>query len=410
MFVSLLVQTALISSFLPKGIAAEEAHPIQHVSITIHSNVDGPATKTEAELAMNRKAGRFLLKISRYGPSGLVQARTYFLNGQSLVIFDRVRDQYVLRKLPKGKSLGQSLIANLKIEPSILVAIDPPTANAILFSKLNPSGWSRSQSGGEISYSRRVSTGGHVSTTTIGLSSANLLPTSLSFGLDQRSDSSYYRYLDIADDAHFTPPSNARQVERFSTKKSHVQVASAPVRAILKACGHAYDQIRSLVYKVDSTDGSAKIYWHGVQAKVISSKLTWAYDGTVLRIQAGSKHVKVATDPEQISQYLSPLGSRIEPSLQSLMEGNNMLQGIYTQSFTARMAGAMSIGGVPYQIVELKGTSLRIQIRIRQDNHLIGGFLTENLDSKGGLISSSQRTFTYLAVNPTLPVSTFKMQ
>ncbi len=154
----LFAQAPSISHFLDQVLAGEKSHALQHV--VIRSSVSGGETYHDTvDLRMDRRSNRFLFTLrSEAPPSGDID-RTFYVSNGKLTVYDPSRKEYIVRPVPKGKSLGLELISLVHIEPGVLIAIDPAAANGLLFRDMRRmGGWTQRQSGNDVSM--RNDTGG----------------------------------------------------------------------------------------------------------------------------------------------------------------------------------------------------------------------------------------------------------
>jgi len=405
------IQTVSVSRFLDGILAAERAHPVQHVLVDTVSTVTTSPSRTTVDLRLDRSAGRFLLTLHSQSANGKSLNRVFYVAGGKLTAFDQDRNEYLVRPLTKGRTLGEDLIAKAEIDPGVLVAIDPSAADKILFKNLRAlEGWTETEAGGAKELRRENASNGKTSRIDVGARSADQMPTEFTYLSNGRGLSSTITYEKPTGSIAFAPPPSSRKVAAFSqlVKPPHFETPAAEI--VAEASRTAYANLRSISMKIEGDD-AASVSWQSGAARQSGAQVSWAYDGQTLTIlvNARRRFYRGKVSRASIPDYLSAVGAREEPLLLQLMSGENPMAVLYASGQAARLAGSITVGGASVDILEISSPTVRTQIQVRQSDHLIVGLKTENLAPNRTVLSHSEKSFNITETNRQQPANMFKL-
>jgi hypothetical protein len=404
----MLLQNNTIGAYLDTILAAEKSRTFEHVTVTTVSSVESPPTTTRVEIRLDRKNGRYLFDLKTTGGGKLPLNRVFYVSGAQMLIYNPDLNQYVVRKLTLGKSVGENLISTAHIDPGVLMAVDPDTANRVLFANLRKiGGWAIRQGAGfKLSHSDTVGKARRI--LSLSATSASL-PTAFGYQLNAKGVESTFAYGAEISSVSYQPPASSRKMPIFLAPATAPRFKDSNSANLARQCNAAYLRLKSFSANLEGAEAKS-IAWQGRMARQSGGGVTWAYDGTLLTVidSARRRFYRGKVRGINISDYLQLFNVREDSMLRDLLLGESPLEALYGAGLTGRLAGSLSIAGVPIDILELNAPTARTQVEIRSDTHLIAALRTENL-SNGAVISRSSKALTYTSVNTMMGASAFRL-
>jgi hypothetical protein len=397
---SLLIQ-APASMLFERVVGAEKAAASQHVIIQ-STATGGAGTTASYDLSFTRPT-KLLLRVKQGGSD-----RSYYVSGPQMLAYDRVENEYLTRRVQPGRTLLQRLAQALgDVDVPISLLLDPASCQNF-FAALRPlPGWRVSQSAGGALLSRVAMARGSTSTVEISIS-RSYLPRSMRFSTGGRTLSWTFTYSPKPSNIALIVPAGARKVAAFFIHPTRPVFDTPAAAHVADKAIAAFHKARSLGIQV-SGEEPGTIFWAGSSARQDQQRISWAYDGAVLTIldKVARRSYRGATSIAHIADYLAPLGARPDPLLRLLIARRNPLEVLFVRGMKGHLVGRIQIAGVPEDVLELAAAGIRIQVQIRTQDGLTAGFLTENLNAAGSVVTRSQRSFRYTSINHAFPRQVF---
>jgi hypothetical protein len=405
------IQTVQVGKYIDEMLAAERAHPFQHVVVEASSSISGKEVRSRVDLSMDRSSGKFLFSFRGVQANGVPFDRVFYVAGGHMTVYDASRNEYVVRKLDKALPIGAELIKKAGIDPGVLIAIDPSTADSLLFKSFRSlNGWQQTRVEHDIELFRNDKGNDRTTHNELRLNETTHFPTGVAYLQNGHGVSSQLTYSKAPSWVSFIPPAGSRKVDSFTPVVSRPKFAPG-AQKVAGQCKSSYDALRSVEVSVQGGDSSS-FSWQKGSAFQVSPLLTWAYDGEILtivdKVGRGFYHGQVSRG--SIPGYLGLFKKREEPILLQLMAGENPLEMLYASNQAVRYLGDVSTNKGGIKILGLYSTDVRTQVTIDSGSHLITGLETENLDQTGHVVSKSSRQFKINEVNRPIGRSQFQLK
>lgn len=205
-------------------------------------------------------------------------------------------------------------------------------------------------------------------------------------------------------------PKDARRVGKSTMDaKPEPKVADKGARALLDRTFDQYDRLREVAYRVDGEGGRQQIWFGELGVRQKGPRWEWAYrNGNLVIADHMTKRLFAGKcRPSEMSRILNALGLAWDPTVRELMADRNPVRAILSDRMTVRTAGSIALAGQRCAILQATAPKIRLTLLLRRADGLVAGTMSDSLDERGQVVSSSERRFEYTSVRTRLPASAF---
>jgi|GEM_PF-4436498 len=318
--------------------------------------------------------------------------RIYHVEGHHLTAYDYVTSETLKRDLAGGK-VSDELRAVMGSEPDpVAIVVDSNYLNHI---------WQSMGKGGRFQ-AMSESTGE-------ALERHSSYPVANSFvRMTFSREGLIYSFLASSPRAHYhwtisyshqiekyRTPANATVVSSFHERQKPPHYADAAAHALTRSMLRAEKGLGPTRIRVTRDDGETTIYWDNGQIRGGSDAAKWAYDGSVLTVEANGSFYRGKASRADSLDYLSALTNGTDPLARELILRATPFLDFFQPGAKVRIAGKMRVAGQDVSILQVDGAGLRSSIYVRQSDNLVAGVDSDNLDQSGKVALHEHTSFRY---------------
>lgn len=173
-----------------------------------------------------------------------------------------------------------------------------------------------------------------------------------------------------------------------------------------------YDQAKSIRFDVNSAEGANSVWFSNGMSRQQGKRIAWAFDGMTLSIADLTKR-RFYIGPAKKSRIgfaLAKLGSRIDPSLWQLIYRRNPVRAVLDSDLKVAKVGRVKENAVDCLIMRASGRGARIALLIGVMDGLVYRITGDVLNLKGKTVSTSDRVFSHVKLNPSIPKEGFNIK
>jgi hypothetical protein len=390
-----------------QSIAAFKARKSFDVTIGLQASLAGQKTNDRFRLTYLAPSKVLLQNLVGNRPNLI-----YWLNGASFIAYDVSAREMVVRSAPSRGPIDTRFSNAMGggLEDPVTAQLSPSSMQAFLGPFKSLGGWTTSRNGDRIELIRLGKNSGGKNLTRFAFSATSKLLTEAT--IDAAGSQLHWSF-----DYHSSPKSLSwappRGTKKVSALGMHVRIDTADARAknVVDRCIRAYGRINSIAFSVSGSRGTSTNWMSGTSFRSKQTYLDWSYVGGVFTVKdiARKRSYRGKCKPSGVTTYLRILQRPMEPVLQGLLMKRNPVYGWFTSGTKISSKGAIMLGKVNADALELKSTEFEASLLVRRDNSLVASVNSRSLQN-GSVVSSAGRDFTYWIVNKPLPAGTFEVK
>lgn len=284
--------------------------------------------------------------------------------------YDATLEQYVVQDRAPSATLGGALASLVQDLDDLLLTYTDPKAFGVWFAPMRAlTGWTFSKKGKLIESTYKDAKRSMI--LSIEVPSGRLVRVSMS----EPASSLVWNmtYSNSVDGLAFRPPRSASRVPRFDPSMTPPKFASDDARALAQKMFTAYEGLSSIGYVVKRPEGKTNVLLSGQFARQQDDRSKWTYDGRTLVMNdaKSGKWYRGDMTFTEVIETTARLGTRVDPSLRSLMTGFNPFRKRMDKSATLRVVGAMRINGADVKMLTAESDLTVITLTVRTADGLV---------------------------------------
>jgi len=203
----------------------------------------------------------------------------------------------------------------------------------------------------------------------------------------------------------FQAPKNSYAVSELDPMVYEPTYANAEAKAITTKMFQAYDRPQALAFEVAEDGKKTEVWFRPGAVRQRNETVDFVFqagNATVVSYPNRTAYSGAARSL-QVIDAVGESGSRIDPSLRSLMRGQNPFRLLLGEKCSVAVKGRMEIDGQPCTILEADNKVARLSLIVRNRDGLVVSVGSETKDKSGQRTSASQRIIRY---RPTQSIKT----
>jgi hypothetical protein len=356
---------------------------------------------------------RILLRLQESAqPQTAASDRSYFLDQNRFVAYDRIANEVLRRPGPTRGTLGERLREVLNDYPDAIgVLIDSEVLKTFFSNFENLDGWKNERSQTFNTWRREVGSPGGRIAATFRFDARTALLREVRMDGPQMTLRWTYAYTTQERAPSSNPPADARIVQAFTARPVPPTYATAAARSTVERSVSAHARLQHAeIAATLAGERPVRISISGGRIAERRPDGDWSFDGRTLTYRTRSGQLfRGNSSGADVGARLSRAGIGIDPISLQTTQRRNPVDALLAPDLTVRTLAAGRVDGQMCDAVEMKASGVVISLYVRRADALIAKVSSRNADARGRTVATMNRSYRYETVGQPLPAATFEL-